>query len=140
MSPRLYLIDGHALAYRAYFALSGGGTMWNPVMAGVPSDVEEMLQIILGVPGAKPSKPIAKAEVLARFAAFRREIKARGKQIDEWGAAAGLGREAALKSLARAEKEFGLLLSSTAGLGAKARREALAYGMRQADDVKAFGE
>jgi DNA polymerase-1 len=26
MSPRLYLIDGHALAYRAYFALSGGGT------------------------------------------------------------------------------------------------------------------
>ncbi|MCX6025965.1 MAG: DNA polymerase I, partial [Chloroflexi bacterium] len=26
MSPRLYLIDGHALAYRAYFALSGAGT------------------------------------------------------------------------------------------------------------------
>jgi len=26
MSPRLYLIDGHALAYRAYFALSGGGS------------------------------------------------------------------------------------------------------------------
>ncbi len=26
MSPRLYLIDGHALAYRAYFALSAGGT------------------------------------------------------------------------------------------------------------------
>jgi DNA polymerase-1 len=25
MSPRLYLIDGHALAYRAYFALSGAG-------------------------------------------------------------------------------------------------------------------
>ena len=28
--PRLYLIDGHALAYRTYFALSGvgGGSRW----------------------------------------------------------------------------------------------------------------
>jgi DNA polymerase I len=26
MSPRLYLLDGHALAYRAYFALTGAGT------------------------------------------------------------------------------------------------------------------
>ena len=26
MPPTLYLIDGHALAYRMYFALTGGGT------------------------------------------------------------------------------------------------------------------
>jgi DNA polymerase-1 len=29
MTPKIYLVDGHALAYRAYFALTGAGTQTN---------------------------------------------------------------------------------------------------------------
>ena len=52
MPPTLYLIDGHALAYRMYFALTGGGTnqRWQTSMgeptAGIFGFAREMIRII----------------------------------------------------------------------------------------------
>lgn len=121
------------------FAYTGGGTIWNPIIAGVSADVEEALYDILA------RKPLSKEQRKApTLAALQKEVDQVGarlvkdrKKIAEYDTPSGTYYEDAVK----AQKECAALmkeLQAAAGKLRSAERTRIAALIRQFLDLRSM--
>lgn len=97
--------------YDVGYALSGGGTMWNVVYAGVLADTEETVGHLLGArdPKVKPRKTSEVKQALAALAAKVAREKASIEAMPSGG-----GMKAARTGLATATRSLNRLISTAA--------------------------
>jgi hypothetical protein len=118
--------------------LSGGGTIWQPVEAGIMADFEEALYTLLTKPQTKATKPTSAEDVTRLLDKYRKEIVSRAKEIDEINVGDDLTSKAGLKSLAQAEATFKKALALVAGFESKQKALVLRYFISQAQNGDAM--
>lgn len=91
--------------------LTGGGTMWNPVYAGILADNEEAVAVLIGK--AKPRKTGSSPEEAISF--LDRYLDKVAPDIKEWG-------ETEYRSVAKAKAKVALLRSTLKELEATAAK------------------
>lgn len=105
-------------------AITGGGTMWVNIEAGVSTDLEQAIDGVLRPSAyrARPGGPrvlnqAAIDQGITRIAAHLRRER---KDIDEMAPSSGMNAEQALASVAAARRELRGILESAKGPGEKA--------------------
>jgi len=111
------------------FAFSGGGTMWNPVYAGIPADVEEVSGQILGRTKLGPGAD--QAEIWKTLASAQGIVDDTAKEMDEPFLPDRRPSEDARKAILGIRSLFFQLVQETKGLS-KAERRAV-YGALYSD-------
>ena len=113
-------------------ALTGGGTIWHPVEAGIPADVEETVALLLN---PSRSRAASAATVVRRLRALRSDIKGHAKEIDQWGGPSGLNSQSALHNVALAESRYREILKLSSRFPVKSRSAIVAFCVRQTKHV-----
>lgn len=105
-------------------ALTGGGTMWVNIEAGVATSLEEVVDAVLrpttyraSPGGPKVLNPASVEDGLAKIAAVLRRER---KDVDLMAPSSGMNAEQALASVAAARREFRRIVPLAKGDGQKA--------------------
>lgn len=96
------------------YAISGGGTMWNPVYAGVPADVEEIVAQLYGRAPLAPG--VVQAEVWKTIVGAEATVRDSANEIDEPFLPDRRPSEDAKTALGSMRSLFYQIVKETAGL------------------------